>query len=253
MTDPMKPDAAEQAAEHIDRDKAIIFGELAEPRIDAIARIIREKYALARKPKEAVAEQTRAAELRAQQTAERIVKTRWYKREGSPRNPIPELTAIIREAYAEWEQDFARLIINETGRLGALNRVIELDQQVVELAKMIDEYLPGHFGESPSKTIPALEQQARELNNVITLERSWKEKAQQQVVELAKMIDEYLPGHFGESPSKTIPALEQQARELAELLQYVADNRGKCFIPNPDSWWDNRVNAVLANFRKGTP
>ena len=163
-----------------------------------------------------------AAEQRAQQTAERIVKTRWYKREGSPRNPMPELTAIIRETYAKWEQDFARLIINETGRLGALNRVIELDQQVVGLAKMIDEYLPGHFGESPSKTIPALEQQARELNDVITLERSWKEKAQ------------------------------QQARELAELLQYVVDNREKCFIPNPDSWWDNRVNTVLANFRKGT-
>jgi len=215
------PDAAEQAAEHIDRDKAIIFGELAEPRIDAIARIIREKYALARKPKEAVAEQT-VAEQRAQQAAKRIVKTRWYKREGSPRNPMPELTAIIRETYAKWEQDFARLIINETGRLDALNKVIELDQQVVELAKMIDEYLPGHFGESPSKTIPALEQQARELNDVITLERSWKEKAQ------------------------------QQARELAELLQYVVDNREKCFIPNPDSWWDNRVNTVLANFRKGT-
>ena len=163
-----------------------------------------------------------AAEQRAQQTAERIVKTRWYKREGSPRNPIPELTAIIREAYAEWEQDFARLIINETGRLDALNKVIELDQQVVELAKMIDEYLPGHFGEPPSKTIPVLERTLARYNKTsyATLEHK-------------------------------IAALEQQARELAELLQYIVDNREKCFIPNPDGWWDNRVNAVLANFRKG--
>jgi len=83
----LKPDAAEQAAERIDRDKAIIFGELAEPRIDAIAR-------------------------------------------------------IIREVYAPLEQENARL---------------KADLSV------IDEYLPGHFGEPPSKTIPVLEQQAREL------------------------------------------------------------------------------------------
>ena len=38
---------------------------------------------------------------------------------------------------------------------------------------------------------------------------------------------------------------EAERDRLRQLLQYVMDNRGECYIPSSNGWWDEAVQAAI--------